>query len=72
MFCSNYVEYWLLTLAVWSCGGCVMPVNCEMEAAALQHQIVDAGAKVSVINRSLQVLWDQVTAIATSRNISVT
>ena len=31
MFCSNYVEYWLVALAAWSCGGCVMPVNCELE-----------------------------------------
>ena len=31
MYCSNYVEYWLIVLAAWSCGGCVMPINCELE-----------------------------------------
>ena len=29
-YCPNYVEYWLLCLAAWSCGGCVMPINCEV------------------------------------------
>ena len=28
-YCPNYVEYWLLCLAAWACGGCVMPINCE-------------------------------------------
>ena len=31
-----------------TCGGCVMPVNCELEPEALEQQI--AVAKVKVIN----------------------
>ena len=48
MFCSNYVEYWLLALAAWSCGGCVMPVNCELELDELEDQLEQAKAKVLV------------------------
>ena len=28
MWSSNYVEYWLLCLAVWELGGTVLPINC--------------------------------------------
>ena len=44
--CSNYVEYWLIALAAWSCGGCVMPVNCEAEIEVLEDQLGQAKAKV--------------------------
>ena len=50
MFCSNYVEYWLIALAAWSCGGCVMPVNCELEPEHLEYQLGQAKAKVSTLN----------------------
>ena len=46
MFCSNYVEYWLIALAAWSCGGCVMPVNCELEPEHLEKQLKVTKAKV--------------------------
>ena len=46
MFCSNYVEYWLIALAAWSCGGCVMPVNCELEPEHLEKQLSITKAKV--------------------------
>ncbi len=46
MFCSNYVEYWLVVLAAWTCGGCVMPVNCELEIEPLEQQLTLAKAKV--------------------------
>ena len=48
MFCSNYVEYWLIALAAWSCGGCIMPVNCELEPEHLRLQLGQAKAKVIV------------------------
>ena len=48
MYCSNYVEYWLITLAGWSCGGCVMPVNCELESDQLRLQLIEAEAKILV------------------------
>ena len=46
MYCPNYVDYWLMCLAAWSCGGCVMPVNCELEPDDLIQQLNDAKAKV--------------------------
>jgi acyl-coenzyme A synthetase/AMP-(fatty) acid ligase len=46
MYCSNYVDYWLIVLAAWSCGGCVMPVNCELEVDALEMEITEAKVKV--------------------------
>ena len=48
MFCSNYVEYWLIALAAWSCGGCVMPVNCELEPEHLEKQLKVTKAKVDI------------------------
>ena len=48
MYCPNYVDYWLMCLAAWSCGGCVMPVNCELEGDDFQQQISDAKVKVSI------------------------
>eukprot|EP00095_Tigriopus_kingsejongensis_P001553 maker-scaffold137_size321222-snap-gene-0.10 protein:Tk01553 transcript:maker-scaffold137_size321222-snap-gene-0.10-mRNA-1 annotation:"4-coumarate-- ligase-like" len=48
MCCSNYVEYWLVALAAWKCGGCVMPVNCEIEFDLLEEQVTEAKAKVIV------------------------
>ncbi len=50
MYCSNYVEYWLLALAAWSCGGCVMPVNCELEVDQLERQLMAAEAKVRAVS----------------------
>ena len=47
MYCPNYVDYWLMCLATWSCGGCVMPVNCELEPEDLTQQLTDAAAKVT-------------------------
>ena len=46
MYCPNYVDYWLMSLATWTCGGCVMPVNCELEPDDLIQQLTDAKAKV--------------------------
>ncbi len=43
MYCSNYVEYWILALAAWQCGGCVMPANCELDPRQLEEQLVEAG-----------------------------
>ena len=51
MFCSNYVEYWLIALAAWSCGGCVMPVNCELDPDHLEEQLNLAKAKVAGMAR---------------------
>ena len=53
MFCSNYVEYWLISLAAWSCGGCVMPVNCELEVEPFEHQLTAAKAKVTIFCNNL-------------------
>ena len=52
MFCSNYVEYWLIALAAWSCGGCVMPVNCELEPEHLEKQLKLTKAKVQTQKKS--------------------
>ena len=52
MFCSNYVEYWLIALAAWSCGGCVMPVNCELEPGHLENQLKTTKAKVRNLTRA--------------------
>ena len=38
MYCSNYVEYWTIALAAWSCGGCIMPTNCELDPRQLEDQ----------------------------------
>ncbi len=46
MFCANYVEYWLLCLAGWSCGACIMPVNCEIDIEQLREQLVEARVTV--------------------------
>ena len=46
MFCPNYVDYWLICLAAWSCGGCVMPVNCELEMSDFEQQLNEAKVKV--------------------------
>ena len=48
MFCSNFVEYWLIALATWTCGGCVMPLNCEMEPKNLENQLTLGKAKILV------------------------
>ena len=48
MFCSNYVEYWLIALAAWTCGGCVMPVNCELEPKHLEKQLNETKAKIII------------------------
>ena len=48
MFCSNFVEYWLIALATWTCGGCVMPLNCEMEPKNLEYQLSLGKAKILV------------------------
>ena len=48
MFCSNFVEYWLIALATWTCGGCVMPLNCEMEPKNLEYQLTLGKAKILV------------------------
>eukprot|EP00094_Tigriopus_californicus_P002372 TCALIF_02290-PA protein Name:"Similar to 4cl2 Probable 4-coumarate--CoA ligase 2 (Dictyostelium discoideum)" AED:0.08 eAED:0.08 QI:10/0.81/0.83/0.91/0.90/0.83/12/272/929 len=48
MCCSNYVEYWLLALAAWKCGGCVMPVNCEIDMDVLEEQLTEAKPKIVV------------------------
>ena len=50
MYCPNYVDYWLMCLAAWCCGGCVMPVNCELEPDDLQQQLTDAKAKVFLLD----------------------
>jgi len=49
MYCSNYVDFWLIVLAAWSCGGCVMPVNCELEVEHLEQEMTEAKVKVSPI-----------------------
>ena len=46
MYCSNYVEYWIVALAAWTCGGCVVPTNCEMEPELLEEQLMECKAKV--------------------------
>ena len=38
MYCSNFVEYWTIAVAAWSCGGCIMPTNCELEPRQLEDQ----------------------------------
>ena len=48
MFCSNFVEYWLIALAAWTCGGCVMPVNCELEPKHLEKQLNETKAKIII------------------------
>jgi len=48
MYCSNYVEYWTIALAAWSCGGCIMPTNCELDPRQLEDQLIEAEAKVLV------------------------
>ena len=60
MFCSNYVEYWLIALAAWSCGGCVMPVNCELEPEHLEKQLKVTKAKVDIFLYSkihIKLFW---------------
>ena len=46
MYCSNYVDYWLVVLAAWTCGACIMPVNCELEPNLLECQLSSVNAKV--------------------------
>ena len=46
MYCPNYVDYWLLCWAAWSCGGCVMPINCEVEQSDFELQVSEAKVKV--------------------------
>ena len=49
MYCSNYVEYWTIAVAAWSCGGCIMPTNCELDPRQLEDQVKD-GLKIHVVS----------------------
>ena len=72
MFSSNYVEYWLIALAAWSCGGCVMPVNCELEPEHLEHQLNMAKAKVIVCDElNIGDAMDAMDVVESLKNIIV-
>jgi len=72
MFCSNYVEYWLIALAAWSCGGCVMPVNCELEPEHLEYQLGQAKAKIIVCDElNIGDAVDAMEAIESLKNVIV-
>ena len=45
---SNYVEYWLLSLAVWELGGVTLPTNCLTNTDRLQQQLKETSALVIV------------------------
>ena len=44
MWCSNYVEYWLVCLAVWELEGVILPVNCLISLDKLVGQLKETGA----------------------------
>jgi len=44
MWCSNYVEYWLVCLAVWELEGVILPVNCLISLDNLVGQLKETGA----------------------------
>jgi len=48
LWCSNYVEYWLVCLAVWELGGVVLPVNCLISLDKLAAQLKETGASMLV------------------------
>ena len=48
LWCSNYVEYWLLCLATWELGGVTLPTNCLTNTERLQHQLQETSALVIV------------------------
>ena len=48
LWSSNYVEYWLLCLAVWELGGAVLPTNCLTNTERLQQQLQEASAFIIV------------------------
>ncbi|XP_040580808.1 probable 4-coumarate--CoA ligase 1 isoform X2 [Lepeophtheirus salmonis] len=48
LYCSNFVEYWILALGVWTCGGIVMPVNCELPPDELELQMRESKTKILV------------------------
>jgi len=48
MYCSNYVEYWLIALAVWSCGGCIVPANCESDSETMTEILLSCNAKMLI------------------------
>ena len=48
MWCSNYVEYWLLCLAVWNLGATILPINCLTNTERLQEQLRETSTSVLV------------------------
>ena len=48
LWCSNYVEYWLVCLAVWELGGVTLPVNCLIGLDKLVAQLKETGASILV------------------------
>jgi len=48
MWSSNYVEYWLVCLAVWELGGTILPVNCLTNTERLQEQLKETSASFLV------------------------
>jgi len=48
LWCSNYVEYWLVCLAVWELGGVTLPVNCLISLDKLVAQMQETGVSILV------------------------
>jgi acyl-coenzyme A synthetase/AMP-(fatty) acid ligase len=48
LWCSNYVEYWLVCLAVWELGGATLPVNCLISLDKLEAQLKETGVSMLV------------------------
>ena len=48
VWCSNYVEFWLICLAVWELGGVTLGVNCLITHDKLIEQLKETGAAVLV------------------------